>query len=66
MISGIVKAMEVARGRRGSVKLSVIKSSSLSSESEGKLYQVFSLSLVASLQADSSESEESGGEESSD
>ena len=61
MISGIVKAMEVARGRRGSVKLGTIESSSSSSESECKLYQVSSLSLV-----DSSESEESGGEESSD
>jgi len=59
IISGIVKAMEVARGRRGSVKLGAIESSSSSSESEGILYQASSLS-------DSSESEESGGEESSD
>jgi len=58
IILGIVKAMEVARARRGSVKLSVIKSSSSSSELEGILYQASSLS-------DSSESEESGGEESS-
>jgi hypothetical protein len=49
IILGIVKAIEVARGRRGSVKLSVIELSSSSSESEGKLYQVSSLSLVASL-----------------
>ena len=62
MISGIVKAIEVLGGRRGSgrVKLSAIESSSLSSESEGKLYQASSSSSV------SSESEESGGEESSD
>jgi hypothetical protein len=61
MISGIVKAIKVLGGRRGSgrVKLSVIELSSSSSESEGKLYQVSSSSLV------SSESEESG-EESSD
>jgi len=64
MILGIVKAIEVARGgRRGRVKLSIIESSSSSSELEGILYQVSSLSLVAS--SDSSESEESGGEESS-
>ena len=50
MISGIVKAIEVLGGRRGSgrVKLSIIKSSSLSSESEGKLYKVSSSSLVSS------------------
>jgi hypothetical protein len=53
--------MEVARGRRGSVKLGVIELSSLSSESEGKLYHVSSSSSV-----DSFESSESGGEESSD
>jgi len=64
MISGIVKAMEVARGRRGSAKLGVIESSSSSSESEGRLYQASSLSSVAS--SNSSESEELGGEESSD
>ena len=58
IILGIVKAMEVARGRRGSVKLSVIKSSSSSSELEGILYQASSLS-------NSSELEELGGEESS-
>jgi hypothetical protein len=58
IISGIVKAMEVARGRRGSVKLSVIKSSSSSSELEGILYQ-------ASSSFNSSELEELGGEESS-
>jgi hypothetical protein len=66
MILCIVKAMEVARGRRGRVKPGIIESSSLSSESEGILYQASSSSLVATLQADSSESEESGGEESSD
>jgi hypothetical protein len=62
MISGMVKAMEVLGGRRGSgrVKLGAIKSSSSSSESEGKLYQVSSSSSV------SSELEELGGEESSD
>jgi len=38
-ILGIVKAIEVARGgRRGRVKLSVIESSSSSSELEGILY----------------------------
>ena len=58
IISGIVKAMEVARGQRGSVKLGIIKSSSSSSESEGILYQVSSSS-------DSSKLEELGGEESS-
>ena len=59
-ILGIVKAVEVARGgRRGRVKLGAIESSSSSSESEGILYQ-------ASYSSDSSESEESGGEESSD
>jgi hypothetical protein len=60
MILGIVKAVEVARGRRGSVKLGAIESSSSSSESEGILYQASSSSSV-----DSSESEELG-EESSD
>jgi hypothetical protein len=61
MISGIVKAIEVLGGRRGSgrVKLRIIKSSSSSSKLEGKLYQVSSSSLV------SSELEESGGEKSS-
>jgi hypothetical protein len=34
MISGIVKAIEVARGRRGSVKLGIIELSSSSSKSE--------------------------------
>jgi len=64
-ISGIIKAIEVAiRGRRGRVRLGAIGSSSSSSESEGILYQASSLSLVAS--SDSSESEELGGEESSD
>ena len=58
IVSSIVKAIEVARGQRGSIKLSVIKSSSSSSKSEGILYQASSLS-------DSSELEESGGEESS-
>ena len=58
IISGIVKAVEVARGRRGSVKLGVIESSSSSSESEGILYQASSLS-------NSSKLEESGREESS-
>jgi hypothetical protein len=66
IILGIVKAVEVARGQRGSVKLGAIKLLSLSFKSEGKLYQASFLSLVASLQADSSESEELGGEESSD
>ena len=67
MISGIVKAVEVAvEGRRGRVRLGVVESSSSSSESDSKLYQVSSLFSVAILQADSSESEESGGEESSD
>jgi hypothetical protein len=67
IISGIIKAMEVAtRGRRGRVKLGAIKSLSSSSESDSKLYQVSSLSLVALVYSDSSESEESGGEESSD
>jgi hypothetical protein len=66
-ISGIVKAVEVAvEGRRGRVRLGIIELSSLSSESDSKLYQISSSSLVAMLQADSSESEESGGEESSD
>ena len=65
MISGIVKAMEVAI-EEGRVRLSIIELLSLSSESDSKLYQASSLSLVATLQADSSESEESGGEESSD
>jgi hypothetical protein len=62
IISGIVKAIEVLRGRRGSgrVKLGIIELSSSSSESEGKLYQASSSSSV------SSKSEESGGEESSD
>jgi len=61
MISGIVKAIEVLGGHRGSgrVKLSVIELLSLSSKLEGKLYQVSSLSLV------SSKLEELGGEESS-
>jgi hypothetical protein len=58
IILGIVKAIEVARGRRGSVKLSIIKSSSSSSKSEGILYQ-------ASSSSDSSKSEELGGEKSS-
>jgi hypothetical protein len=58
IISGIVKAVEVVRGRRGSVKLGAIESSSSSSESEGILYQASS--------SNSSESEELGGEESSD
>jgi hypothetical protein len=57
IILGIVKAIEVVRGRRGSVKLSVIKSSSSSSKLESILYQ-------ASL-SNSSKSEELGGEESS-
>jgi hypothetical protein len=63
-ISGIVKAMEVAI-EGGRVRLGAIELSSLSSKSDSKLYQASSLSLVAMLQADSSESEESGGEESS-
>ena len=64
MISGIIKAVEVlGGGRRGSVKLGAIESSSSSSESDGKLYQASSSSSVASLYSDSSES---GGEESSD
>ena len=46
------------------MRLSVIESSSSSSELEGILYQASSLSLVAS--SDSSKSEELGGEESSD
>jgi hypothetical protein len=58
IILGIVKAIEVARGQRGSVKLSVIKSSSSFSELEGILYQ-------ASSSSNSSKSEESRGEESS-
>jgi hypothetical protein len=64
-ISGIVKAVEVAI-EEGRVRLGAIELSSSSSESDGKLYQASSLSSVATLQADSSESEESGGEESSD
>jgi hypothetical protein len=52
--------------RRREVRLGTIELLSLSSESDSKLYQASSLSLVAILQADSSESEESGGEESSD
>jgi hypothetical protein len=59
--------VEVAvEGRRGRIRLGIIELLSLSSELDSKLYQVSSLSLVAILQADSSESEESGGEESSD
>ena len=46
------------------MRLGAIESSSSSSESEGILYQASSLSLVAL--SDSSESEELGGEESSD
>ena len=65
IILGIVKAVEVAI-EGGRVRLDIIKLSSLSSELDSKLYQVSSLSLVAILQADSSESEESGEEESSD
>jgi hypothetical protein len=66
IISGIIKAMEVAtRGRRERVKLGIIKLSSSSSESDSKLYQVSSLSSVASVHSNSSESEESGGKESS-
>jgi hypothetical protein len=66
-ISGIVKAVEVAmEEQRGRVRLGAIELSSLSSESDSKLYQASSLSLVAILQANLSESEESGGEESSD
>jgi hypothetical protein len=66
-ILGIVKAMEVAmEGRRGRVRLGAIELSSLSSESDSKLYQASSSSSVAMLQADLSESEELGGEESSD
>ena len=49
-ILGIIKAIEVAgEGRRGRVKPGVIESLSSSSESEGILYQVSSLSLVAML-----------------
>jgi hypothetical protein len=63
IISGIIKAIEVlGGGRRGSVKLGVIKSLFLSSESEGKLYQASSSSSVALLYSDSLES---GEEESS-
>jgi hypothetical protein len=66
-ISGIVKAVDVeAGGRIGKTKLSATESSSSSSESDGKLYQASSLSSVDSVYTDSSESEESGGEESSD
>jgi hypothetical protein len=64
MILGIVKAVEVAI-EEGRIRLDIIELLSLSSESDSKLYQAFSLSLVAILQADSSESEELGGEESS-
>ena len=63
-ISGIVKAVEVAI-EGGRVRLDIIELLSLSSESDSKLYQVSSSSLVAILQANSSESEESGGKESS-
>ena len=59
--------MEIAiEGRRGRVRLGIIESLSSSSESDSKLYQASSLSTVATLQANSSESEELGGEESSD
>jgi hypothetical protein len=64
MISGIIKAIEVLRrGRRGSIKLDVIELLFSSSESDSKLYQASSLSSIASLYSDSSESR---GEESSD
>jgi hypothetical protein len=63
IISGIVKAIEVARGWRRSVKLGIIKLSSLSFKLEGRLYQASSLSLVAL--SNSSELEELRGEESS-
>jgi hypothetical protein len=49
IILGIVKAIDIARGQRGSIKPNVIKSLSLSSKLEGKLYQASSLSLVATL-----------------
>jgi hypothetical protein len=63
IILGIIKAIEVlGGGRRGSIKLGAIELSSSSSESNGKLYQVSSLSSIALLYSDSSES---GGEESS-
>ena len=61
----MVKAIEVAI-EEGRVRLGIIELSSSSSESDSKLYQVSSSSSVATLQADLSESEESGGEESSD
>jgi hypothetical protein len=65
IILDIVKAIEVAIEEER-IKLNIIELLSLSSESDSKLYQAFSLSLVAILQANLSESEESGGEESSD
>jgi hypothetical protein len=49
----------------GRVRLNIIKLLSLFSESDSKLYQVSSLSLVAILQANSFESEKSGEKESS-
>jgi hypothetical protein len=47
-ISGIVKAIEVAI-EEGRVRLGAIELLSLSFKSDSKLYQAFSLSLVAML-----------------
>jgi hypothetical protein len=62
LVFGSIKA-KIGVAYIGRIRLGVIKSSSLSSKSDGKLYYASSLSIVALLYTNLSES---GGDKSSD